>query len=325
MNFSKYAYAPIFTALLLICNYSSASAWIIVLNGTSSTGKTTLARNLQKIKHEPCEILQFDVEADLLLKEQVEAMGYCYDSKSSIRTWVDSLPSEVQKKIDDIDDDVAWVSIQKSIIEKAQKFNAKGINVIIDTGLKSEDDYNLFANGLRSNHTYFVLLYASITQLLKNLMARNDAGISEEKRNPLGPFFQYFWFLAKKCESTSTEKLDVLTKKDFETVFDQLETLLESKDKFDECWASKKDFQKIKSIIDHEFFHTCWSYTPHCLEGKLVWLWLKTWLPCYCDEQDAIGITLKLPIIHDLTINTGMASPTECAETLAAWLDNKIK
>jgi chloramphenicol 3-O-phosphotransferase len=204
MKFLTYIQKIFFVSLLIASiNTQSASAWILVFNGTSSSGKTTLAKNFQKIAQEKSEILQYDIEADLLLKETLENLGYKYDTKLSIREWFESLPKEVQKKIDDVDDDVAWTSIQKRIVEKAQKFNQKGINVIIDTGLKSKDDYNLFVNGLSTKNTYFVLVYAPISQLLKNLEARNNSGNKGEERNPLGPFFQYFWFLSKKCDTKS--------------------------------------------------------------------------------------------------------------------------
>ncbi len=313
----------LFYVMVCCISASPTNAWIIVLNGTSSAGKTTMARNLQASMKEPSEILQYDIEADLLLKEQVESMGYRHDAKLSIRNWFNSLPADVKKTIDDIDDDVAWTSVQTRIVEKAQKLNEGGANVIIDTGLKTEDDYNLFVNGLHTDHTYFVLVYASINQLLKNLIARNNSGNSEEERNPLGPIYQYFWFLAKKCDATASDALDVITKKDFDAVFEQLEVLIASKDTFDDFWVSTKDFKKIKSIIEHMFFHSCWGYTPQMFEGWAPWLWFKSLLPCYCDGLDAVGITPKLAF-HDFVINTGSASPIECATMLNAWLVSKV-
>lgn len=54
-----------------VINIPSAHAWIIALNGTSSTGKTTLAKKLQEIRQEKCEILSYDGQVDLMLKEEV--------------------------------------------------------------------------------------------------------------------------------------------------------------------------------------------------------------------------------------------------------------
>jgi len=322
MSIKKRISVSIF-AVSLFCFMPSARSWVLILNGTSCSGKTTLARNFQKIIQQPTEVLQLDTEADELLKEELEPLGYCYDGKTSVRDWFDSLPKEVKKQFNYVNDNVKWVILQKRLIKKAQKLDHTGVNVIIDTGLKNKADYELFATKLPSDHTYFVLLYAPIKQLLKNLIARNDSDNSkEEQRPPLGPFYQFFFLLAERCEVTSPEKLDILTKEDFEFVFEQLEIIIKNKDKFDDFWVSTKDFKKIKSIIDHEFFHTCWSYTPFFFKNWMPWYWIKTWLPCYCGGKDVIAIKPKVSF-YDFVINTGTTSAIECAKILDEWLSTK--
>jgi hypothetical protein len=116
----------------------------------------------------------------------------------------------------------------------------------------------------------------------------------------------------------------VLTKKDFEKVFERLEVLIKKNDKFDDYWVSASDFQKIKDIIDHEFFHTCWEYSPDSMKNSMPWRWLKTWLPCYCGGQDVTGVALKLPIKHDFVINTATTNPTDCAIVLNNWFAERM-
>jgi chloramphenicol 3-O-phosphotransferase len=325
MNIFKRMQISFFVSLLgVFVSTPPANAWIVVLNGTSCAGKTTLAENLKALISEPTEIIQYDVEAPQLLKEILETKGYHHDGKTSVDEWVALLPRDIRKWIDDTDDDERWALVQKRIVKKAKELDQRGINVIIDTGLKNEADYSLFANGLRSAQTYFVLVYAHINKLLENLNKRNTAGNSAEIRNPLGPFFQYFWFLAERCDVASPEKLDIITKDDFEAVFRQLEVLIQSsKDEFDDYWISTKDFTKIKTIIAHMFFHTCWSYTPFFMKGWLPWHWLQAQLPCYCSGKTAIGIVPKANV-HDFVINTGALMPDECAMMLHTWLVSKI-
>lgn len=310
-------------AVSLFCFTPSISAWIIVLNGTSCTGKTTLARNLQKITQTQVEVLQIDTEADLLFKEAFEARGYHHDGTTCLHDWFDSLPEEVQREVANKNKEQTWITLQKRLIAKAQKFDLAGINVIIDTGLKDKTDYKLFSTELPSKHTYFVLLYASVRQLLKHLVARNASGESNEKRNPLEPFYQYFFLLAEQCEVTSPEKLDILTKEDFEFLFEQLEVLIKDVSESDDYWISTKDFTKLKSIIEHKFFHTCWSYTPYFFKNSMPWYWIKTWLPCYCGGRNAIGIKPQVSL-HDFVINTGTSNPIECAKILSEWLAAKL-
>jgi chloramphenicol 3-O-phosphotransferase len=289
MNISNRIFLSILTVLLLFCITPSVNAWILVFNGPSSTGKSTLARNLQNITQQQTKIIQLDTEGELLVEEMLGARGYRRSSELAFNDWIDSLPKEfVQKFDEEIDRAACGAKIVNRIIEKTQKLDQAGINVIIDTVLENEAEYKRLASPLCSAHTYFVLVYASIDQLLKNVIARNNSGNSSEKRELGLPFGQFFFDFFKPCEVTSPEKLDVLAKKDFENVFRQLENLIESDD--------QEDFKEVDSKVNSMFF----------------------------EENDVVGIASKLPP-HDFVINTGITSSIECASALDAWLACKIK
>lgn len=263
--------------------------WILVFNGTSSSGKTTLAKKLQKIVKQPIEVLQLDAEATIVIKEMLESMGYHYDGNIGFWDWFDSLSEDVKHKIDESED--AWEKeATKRMIEKSEKLVSEGINVIIDTVLESEAKYKYFKDELNSKQTYFVLVYAPITQLLTNVLARNNSSDKNEERNISLPFAQYLKCLFESCDPSSPKRLDVLTRKEFDKVCKQLERRSKNQDQ-DALNKAREDKEKVADT----FF-----------QGK-----------------DVTGIALKLPA-HDFVINTGKSNPTKCAKMLAAWLASKV-
>ena len=263
--------------------------WILVFNGTSSSGKTTLAKNLQKIVKQPIEVLQLDAEATIVIKEMLESMGYHYDGNIGFWDWFDSLSEEVKHKIDE-SEDVWEKEATKRMIEKSEKLVSEGINVIIDTVLESEAKYKYFKDELNSKQTYFVLVYAPITQLLTNVLARNNSSDKNEERNISLPFAQYLKCLFESCDPSSPKRLDRLTRKNFDRVCKQLELRSKNQDQ-DALNKAREDKEKIADT----FF-----------QGKEV-----------------TGIALKLPA-HDFVINTGKTSSIKCAKILAAWLSSKV-
>ena len=259
------------------------SAWVLVLNGTTSAGKTTLAKNFQKMAKQTTEHLQWDVEVTQVRKEALEAIGYRHLEEPDFWGWADSLSTDVKKRINaSALENTARRVAQKRIIEKAQKLARAGMNVIVDTPISGKT-YRYFKTSAYSKHTYFILVYAPIDRLLKHVQTRNDSGMRSEKRKPLWSF-KDFLRLFEPCDVTSPKKLDVLTKETYETVFKELEGLVESKD--------QDDLKKTKLAFERTFFG---------------------------GGRDVVGVTLKTPP-HDFVINTGIASPAACAEKLEAWL-----
>ncbi|MFA6527051.1 MAG: AAA family ATPase [Candidatus Babeliales bacterium] len=262
-----------------------STAWTLILNGTSSSGKSTLAKKLQKIVKQPIEILQLDSEATQVIKEMLEAMGHHYDGKTEFWEWFNSLPEDIKSKIDESDD--VWESeATKRLIEKAKKLVSEGTNVIIDTVFENENEYTRFKKELNCERTYFVLVYAPMVKLLENVLERNSSGNKSEERDLSMPFGQYLFEFYQPCNLSFPQKLDVLTRKDFDAVCQQLERHTKNQDQ-----EALKKAREDKEKVAHTFF----------------------------GDKNITGIALKLPP-HDFVIHTGTASPTKCAKTLAAWL-----
>jgi len=155
-----------FVALLLTTTIiPSTNAWIIVLNGTSSSGKTTLARRFQRITRWPTSYLSEDIEEPELvkeiLKEPLAQLGYDHDDeKTDFREWLQTLPKEIDvEKM--IDENALNEATEQRVVEKARKLGLAGTNVIIDTAL-GEKKLKLLASQLSGIQTYFVLVYAPI-------------------------------------------------------------------------------------------------------------------------------------------------------------------
>ncbi len=267
----------------LLCATPPVSAWVLVLNGTTSAGKTTLAKNFQKMAKQATEHLQWDVEVTQVRKEALEAIGYRYLEEPDFWGWADSLSEDVKKRIDaSALENTAKNAATKRVIEKAQTLARAGMNVIVDTPI-SNKTYKYFKTSAYSKHTYFILVYAPIDQLLKHVQTRNGSGIRAEKRKLLWSFKDFLRFF-EPCDATSPKMLDVLTKETYETVFKELEGLVESKD--------QDDLKKTKLTFERTLFGGC---------------------------RDVVGIALRPPP-YDFVINTGTTSPAECAEKLHAWL-----
>lgn len=266
----------------------ASSAWTLVLNGTSSAGKSTLAKNFKDLApQQRIEILQFDTEATQVIKETLETMGHHYDGKTDIWTWFDTLPEEIKKKIDK--GEGSWgEQSYKRLIAKAQTSVAKGINVIIDTVFSDETSYTRFKTELSPERTYFVLVYAPILQLLTNVLARNSSGNKSEERDLSMPFGQYLQEFYQPCDSSSPNKLDVLTREDFDVVFQELERCSKDQD--------QDNLKDGKAKVISTFF----------------------------GDKEATGIALKMSP-HDFVIHTENANSYDCAQTLAAWLASKVQ
>src|SRR3990170_3180548 len=129
-----------FAAVLLAATIiPSTNAWIIVLNGTSSAGKTTVARELQKITEQQTEILQLDTEVIQVFKERLESIGHRHDGVTNFWAWFETLPEDV-KKIEV--DATCYDEANKRMFKKTKKLDDAKINVIIDTLVDREEEYN---------------------------------------------------------------------------------------------------------------------------------------------------------------------------------------
>lgn len=170
MNFKKY-YTLVSLIFLLSCSH--VKAFVVLINGTCSAGKTTIANKLvelMKVDHRPiCYI-----SIDLIAREIAQKNGS--DMVSS------DTESEFYKQ-----------AIQQAITQ-AQYEHEKGKIVIVDVVLFNNDEVMQFKSEIGEMFVKHVLIYADLKTLFLNVTQRNDGLDIHEKRSLFLPFQQYLHF-----------------------------------------------------------------------------------------------------------------------------------
>jgi len=265
------------------------TSWVLVLNGTSSVGKTTLAKEYIAKFDSKIALLQIDAEVIPVFVEELSDVNQQYNSSTDFWVWFEHLPKETKDRVL-AKEDALFKEACRRMIEHAKNLNRSGINVIIDTVLfeYEGESYNFFKTAFEKIPTFFVLTYAPLDVLLKNVKKRNIAFSVAEKRSFLDPFFLFFAHVFRKCALTASEKLDVLTKAQFETLCVQLEDLIDN--------TEKERLQKLKTIVAQQFFGP---------------------------KDEAVGIAAKYA--YDFIVNTGEKNLSECSNSLHEWLESHKK
>ena len=259
-------------------SWQTAIGVIIVLNGTSSAGKSSIAAELKRSLGGPAQILRID---DIIYEEMIKKakqFGYIKSTathKASLES-IDKLPTDQKKEIFVDKTPAIW----NKLYGQARDYAAANQHVIMDTILgKRQEELNDFLKMLQDREAMLVLVYAPLPVLQQRVSERNRTGGPGEQRS-LFPTVSQFKFLFKK-PTGGEPPLEVITNEKMSKVFATAR-------------EEEKDFQLFKHYSKQDVAELQRDFVEHF--GS------KT------------GTMSLAPILeYDLVINSSTCSPSACA------------
>lgn len=274
------------TFFVLVISNGSAGT-VILLNGTSSAGKSSIAQELKKaLLPNNVEILSIDIVFYEVAREIIKERGYAVDPNKSWTELCESLPEELVLSEKEI-----IPRAEKKLYEKIKHHAASDKYVILDAVICNTKHAEKWAVALDGLVVQKVLVYCTPTKLLEHVIQRNT-DINEEEHRPLTqPFFQFFkMFTIQKSgtdqyiEEINPQALETLITKNFA---DPMPTMNEG------------DLKRAKKVIE--------NYQPK--------------FACKTGEQ-TIKIVPEPFVTYDIVVNAGTSSAKECAQQIIKKLND---
>jgi len=167
---------------------------IILINGTSSSGKSAILKEFQKLKKD-YTILKIDDFFPPVLNKKAKELGW--NENSGQDPWLflyEYLFKKTGKYYYNIEarqilfnDSPTFVQI----MQKAKELSLNNKNVIIDNVLEFEEEYKLFDDFFKNLKPIKILVYCPLNILLERVQQRNNSGIPEERRTAIQSFEQF--------------------------------------------------------------------------------------------------------------------------------------
>ena len=277
--------------ILCVFSYIHPQGTVILLNGTSSAGKSSIAQELQKMWGDSCEFVGIDKDVhgpslnsiishvQQKTKEQV--------TKENIDNIAEKLIKDGATTQEDLDIFYAQTSnkLFNRMIQKIKDFTKNGKNVIFDTivGDDSEQEIVSLAETLRGENVLFSLVYCPFQELAKRIASRNSADKMEQR--DFSMVWRQFGGLYKAAQPSDTQILETLSKN---TVTDLVQ--LHARSEFEE----EKEFNEFLSEL---------------LENLSL------------DKNDSVQITSRYT--YDLIVNNATQSPDKCAQQINNFMREK--
>ena len=260
---------------------------VILLNGTSSAGKSALTAALQKIG----DYEKVNIDEDCSDPANDAIMAYIKE-KTGIETTIDDYDKvwqSLEEKGTFTKKDEAYLrakigTIFIRMLEKVRTLAASGKNVIFDMLIDDTLNFQYCYEKLKNVPVVFVLAYCPFT----TLASRVEKRISEADPRLFANIFTQFSNMYKAAQPGDTPILDALTRDDVK--------------KHSE--AAKKDV-----LEDPKNFGSFDEFVTKILRNLSL------------DENETIQVTPRLK--YDVIVNTGINSPQQCAEQITTFIESK--
>jgi chloramphenicol 3-O-phosphotransferase len=257
-----------------ICNTGS----IIIINGTCSSGKSSILQELKKLFDQDAVFLSLDdVYHDVVRQEALE-LGLIHQQMSQAQEY-----ENITKNIDKI-----FVTLAPKRLHVIEQFylQVKQLSlqyryVILDTMfyIVETQDLDFFVQQTQNIDTFYVLAYCSPDIVAQRLITRNNHKKDTQTRRVI-PNLQHFCKLFEPANSP--EK--IIT------------------------YLTLQELQKMFSLVQNYFFENQMIETPIL---QLQESYLKTF---FMHSTQIVGIQPRFA--HNMVVNTGKHAPQECAQQI---------
>lgn len=286
----------------------SEAGKVILIAGTSSSGKSSIINELQKIYGNTYQVIKiddFDFDALKTIEKQATEWGW-NSEKVKLNDFMDEyvlkqtgrnigLPSELRTD--------AAIKIYKEIQDKnmhaffqhVHDVAIKSKNVIVDTVFDYANFYDIFFDMMHDQQIVKVLVYLPLEVIAQRVEARNKSGKKEEERSVFQAVAQFPAFY--KVQESNTEPIvDVIqsngTKQLLKKVLDtDYHTFIQGDLPLDKITELKTEFDAFYQAFVERFKLDTLK--------EIVLAPKKSW---------------------DLIVNTSIHSPTESAHIIAEYL-----
>ncbi len=266
------------------------SGQILLLNGVSSSGKSTIIHEIHKINPD-IKILKVDDWFPEILQKKAASFGWQAGSDAGPWLYICNHAHRTTGQYY-FDTQIREMFFEGAAIEFYQK--AKDIaknqqNVIIDTVLENDREHKTFDDFFKIDKALKVLIYCPMNVLLERVETRNRLEIAREYRNAFQSFEQ-FPALYKLQEAKSETIVDIVEA-------DVLEAALE---------------KAIQELIKHNIPD---PYLPKLSQFKIDFI-----KKFRLSEKKEVLLVAKHT--YDLILNNFKETPVESAKTILKLLNS---
>jgi chloramphenicol 3-O-phosphotransferase len=182
---------------------------IILVNGTSSSGKTSILKNLQAIAPS-AQFLSVDDYYDNQVIQTAQKFGW--DPSAKIDPWLflnQYLTHKTGNYYFDTEVRQQLFTASDFFYSKAKSAAIHGKTVFVDTVLEYESAYQEAFNYFKNEHFSMILIYCPMSIILQRVQERNSSGISSEHRSVFLPF-EHFTTMYKVRENAQDPLVDTI-------------------------------------------------------------------------------------------------------------------
>lgn len=292
----KFLISVLILVLLPGCSWSMNKPvnQIILLNGTSSSGKSSIIRELLLLLKGITEVISFDQTVgevyEIVRKKISNERGGIAITDADIESYFDAMDSQTRTHACEEMEAQVFLAMCTKVREN---FKA-GKNVILDILIETKHEADLFLKPLHDLPVCMVLAYCPLKALLQHLLDRNASSDETEHRD-LTPPFEQFFNMYKKQATASDLKVDTLGKPQVEWVFAEMTRIANEQEKQPDALAKFLDYMSKRPAEVYKKFE---------LDS--------------CEE-----VIISPELNYDLVVNSGVATSAECAHKIVDFLAGK--
>lgn len=309
-NLKKMIYKMFLICWFLICGNYMYSGCVILLNGTPSSGKSSVSACLKNILANDVVVVgidnhliwpravqivhQLNLIDNQMFTDQKERAALCsyhigslqneYGCLKCITKDLSKIIIENVPLIFNEFTQIGWANVKCPLYEQTRSLTTKYRFIILDTTLGDSDleDIALFNEIMHNINVFSTLIYCSPSELVQHVIDRNNLADYHEKRNLLSTVED---FCAMYAPTSPDLAVAILTQQDVEKTL---------------------QITQLHLLED--------GMLPEVVQEKVVELRKLYFKIFFQDGATEIGI--KPDFIHDMVVNTGKFSSQECAQLI---------
>lgn len=176
--------------------------YIILLNGLSSSGKSTIINEIS-ILHNDIGILKVDDWFPTIVHQKAESLGWTQEHTINPWSYLHNYAYETTGTWHfDVELRALLFNEARGLYQKALDIHTDGRTVIIDTVLETHQDHLLFDNFFKHHNVLKLLVYCPMDRLLERVEKRNLSENISEHRTSFQSFEQFYALFKTQTHET---------------------------------------------------------------------------------------------------------------------------